>query len=82
MCLLPSQARLETTYDLVIRDGRVIDPASDFDGIRSLGISRGTIQTIDEGPLQGRVVIDARGKIVTAGFIDLHSAQATNPHLA
>ena len=77
MCLLPSQARLETTYDLVIRDGRVIDPASDFDGIRSLGISRGTIQTIDEGPLQGRVVIDARGKIVTAGFIDLHSHAQT-----
>lgn len=74
---LPSEAWPEPTYDLVILGGRVIDPASGFDGIRSVGITAGTISIIDEKPLQGRVVIDAAGKIVTAGFIDLHSHAQT-----
>ena len=60
------------SYDLVILNGRVIDPESRTDAIRNLGISGGTIKAISTRNLDGRVVIDARGLVVSAGFIDLH----------
>src|SRR5580658_3256669 len=60
-------------YDLVIRNGRVMDPESDFDAIRNLGISDGKIQAISVAPLESGTVIDAAGLIVSPGFIDLHS---------
>jgi N-acyl-D-aspartate/D-glutamate deacylase len=59
-------------YDLVILNGRVIDPESRTDAIRHLGISNGTIKTISTSKLAGRTVIDARGLVVSPGFIDLH----------
>ena len=60
------------TYDLVILNGRVIDPESKSDSIRNLGITNGTIKTITTNKLSGRTVIDARGLVVSPGFIDLH----------
>ncbi|MGH9966516.1 MAG: amidohydrolase family protein [Pyrinomonadaceae bacterium] len=59
-------------YDLVILNGRVIDPESQLDALRNLGISGGTIKVITGNQLKGRSVIDARGLIVSPGFIDLH----------
>src|ERR1051326_1421595 len=60
------------SYDLVILNGRVIDPESRTDSIRNLGISNGTIKTISTAKLDGRTVIDARDLVVSPGFIDLH----------
>src|SRR6476469_4438081 len=60
------------SYDLVILNGRVIDPESRMDAIRNLGISNGTIKIISTSKLSGRTVIDARGLVVSPGFIDLH----------
>jgi len=68
--ILPSRA--QTTYDLVILNGRVIDPESRSDAVRNLGISNGTIKAISTNKLTGRTVIDARGLVVSPGFIDLH----------
>ena len=62
----------QRSYDLVILNGRVIDPESKSDSIRNLGISNGTIKTITASKLSGRTVIDARGLVVSPGFIDLH----------
>jgi N-acyl-D-aspartate/D-glutamate deacylase len=59
-------------FDLVILNGRVIDPESRTDAIRNLGISNGTIKAISTNNLAGRSVIDARGLVVSPGFIDLH----------
>ncbi len=61
-------------YDLVISGGHVIDPASDIDGLRDLGITAGRIARIDGhiAPSEGRRVVDARGKYVTPGLIDSH----------
>ena len=59
-------------YDVVILNGRVIDPESKSDSIRNLGISNGTIKAISTNNLQGRAVIDARSLVVSPGFIDLH----------
>jgi len=63
---------VQSSYDLVILNGRVIDPESKTDAIRNLGISNGTIKAISTGKLSGRNVIDARGLVVSPGFIDLH----------
>jgi len=60
-------------YDLVIRNGRVIDPETNLDAIRQLAISNGKIQAISTSPLDGRATIDATGLVVAPGFIDLHS---------
>jgi N-acyl-D-aspartate/D-glutamate deacylase len=59
-------------YDVVITNGRVIDPESGLDATRNIGISDGKIRMISETPLQGTQTIDARGLVVAPGFIDLH----------
>ena len=59
-------------FDLVIINGRVIDPESGLDAARSVGIRGGTIAAIEAGPLRGKTVIDAAGHVVAPGFVDLH----------
>ncbi|MDE0589519.1 amidohydrolase family protein [Halocynthiibacter sp. C4] len=61
------------TYDLVINNGRVIDPETGFDAIAHVGIVDGEIVEIAQSQLEGEEVIDASGLIVAPGFIDLHS---------
>jgi hypothetical protein len=59
-------------YDVVILNGRAMDPESNLDSVRNIGISKGTIQAITTEPLQGNLKIDARELIVSPGFIDIH----------
>ena len=70
LCL--SSALTAQTYDVVIANGRVIDPETKLDAVRSVGIDGGTIQAVSAKPLQGRKIIDAKGLVVAPGFIDLH----------
>jgi hypothetical protein len=63
----------QTPYDIVILNGRVIDPETDFDGISNVGIKVGTIAAITEDDIAGDQTIDATGLIVSPGFIDIHS---------
>ena len=62
------------TYDLVIKGGRVIDPSAGLDGVRDVGIAGGRIMAV-EANLAGEATdtIDARGRIVAPGLIDIHS---------
>lgn len=60
-------------YDLVITDGRVMDPESGLDAVRNVGISGGKIVSISNESLSGKDVIDAKGLVVSPGFIDLHA---------
>ncbi len=60
-------------YDLVVRGGRVMDPESGLDTVRDVGIADGEVRAISEEALQSRDTIDARGLVVTAGFIDMHT---------
>ena len=58
-------------YDVVIRNGRVMDPESGLDAVLSIGVSGDVIRTIGTAPLSGRVDIDATGLVVAPGFIDV-----------
>ena len=57
-------------YDLVINNGRVIDPETGLDDIRSVGVSDGEIAKISKRPLKGETIIDASDMIVAPRFID------------
>jgi N-acyl-D-aspartate/D-glutamate deacylase len=59
-------------FDLVIANGRVMDPESGLDAVRHVGVRAGSIAAISETPLEGTRVIDASGHVVAPGFIDLH----------
>lgn len=65
-------------YDIVISGGRVIDPETNLDTIRYVGIVGQRIAQISKVPLKGKVMIDARGLVVAPGFIDLHVHGRTN----
>ena len=69
--LLPTLAAQQ--YEIVLQGGRGIDPKSNLDAVRNVGISGSTVATITREAITGRTVIDARGLIVAPGFIDLHS---------
>ena len=63
-------------YDLVIANGRVLDPATNLDAVRNIGIRGGKIAAVSTSPLApstARATIDAKGLVVSPGFIDLHS---------
>ena len=62
----------EAPFDLVVANGRVMDPESGLDGVRHIGIRGGTIAVMSEAPLTAARVIDAAGHVVAPGFIDLH----------
>ena len=59
-------------YDVVIRNGRVMDPETRHDAIANVGIMDGTIAVITEDGITGQETIDATGHVVAPGFIDLH----------
>ena len=62
------------TYDLVIKGGHVIDPSLRINEVRDVAISGGRIAAV-EANIAGDATetIDARGKYVTPGLIDIHT---------
>ncbi len=60
-------------FDLVVANGRVIDPETRLDAIRHVGITGGRIAAVSRTPLRGPAVVDAAGLVVAPGFIDLHA---------
>jgi dihydroorotase len=61
-------------YDVLIKGGRVIDPAQGLDGRMDIAVSGDKIALVAEEipAMECRKIIDAAGKIVTPGLIDLH----------
>jgi N-acyl-D-aspartate/D-glutamate deacylase len=54
-----------------------MDPETNFDGIANIGIRRGKITHISTERLKANRIIDARGLVVSPGFIDIHSHTPT-----
>lgn len=61
---------------MIIKGGRVIDPLSKTDEILDIRIEKGTIieieKDIDERKFPGEEIIDARGKVLVPGLVDVH----------
>lgn len=74
--LLPSILAAQT-YDIVLQSGRVMDPESGLDAVRSVGINGNKIAAVSESTLRGRVEVDARKLVIAPGFIDLHQHSQT-----
>lgn len=64
-----------TRFDLVLKGGRVIDPAAGIDGLRDVGITGGRIAAVAQDllPSSAKEVVDCRGKLVLPGLIDTHA---------
>lgn len=63
-------------YDVIIRDGLWFDGTGAAPQTRTLGIRGGVVATVSDGPLDETGcpdVIDAAGKWVMPGFIDVHT---------
>ena len=73
---LPAMA---AEYDLVIKNGRVMDPESNYDRVANVGIKDGKIAVITTDKISGKESIDAKGHVVAPGFIDLHSHVVSVP---
>src|SRR6266581_7646547 len=61
-------------FDLLIKGGDVLDPSQSLRGKRDIGIRYGVIEAIEADIPAERAlrVLDAAGKLVTPGLIDLH----------
>lgn len=65
------------TYELLIKGGRVIDPSIGLDAIRDVAIAGGRIVAVEPNIAESALdTIDARGKIVAPGLIDIHTHAA------
>jgi hypothetical protein len=62
----------QNDFDIVILNGRVIDPESDLDAIRNIGIRDGSVRLITTKEIKGQTAIDAKDLVVAPGFIDMH----------
>lgn len=60
-------------YDYVIKNGTIIDPKNRRSTVASIGISDGRISNITREEMEGINVINAEGKIVCPGIIDIHT---------
>ncbi|MCL1066380.1 amidohydrolase family protein [Shewanella olleyana] len=70
--MLVSTTSIAQDYDLVIKNGRVMDPETNFDAVANVGINGNKIMLITDETIKGKEVIDAKGLVVAPGFIDTH----------
>ena len=75
--LARGSAAFAADYDLTIKGGRVIDPSLHLNAIRDVAIAGGRIAAVDSNIEVGTgEVIDATGKLVTPGLLDVHAHYA------
>jgi dihydroorotase len=58
--------------DLVLRNGRIVDPSQGLDKVTDIAFAGGRVAAIGDG-LSGAETRDVRDKIVSPGLIDLHT---------
>lgn len=68
----------QAPFDVVLSGGRVMDPETNLDAVRHIGIRDERIVEISSEPLIGNLVVDVSGLVVAPGFIDPHAHGQTN----
>lgn len=69
-------------FDIIIKNGKIINPQLKIISYENIGISNGKIAAITNSELLGNHVIDAKGLIVSPGFIDVHGHVDGNEYCA
>jgi len=69
LAVVPAQAK---DYDVVILNGRVMDPETKYDKVANVGLKGDRIAVITQKKITGKETIDAKGLVVAPGFIDGH----------
>lgn len=64
---------MRTSYDLVIRGGEIADGLGKPTYEADVAVQHGRIAAVGRVAGSGREEIDARGKLVTPGFVDIHT---------
>lgn len=64
---------MNSTFDTILKGGRVIDPASGRDAVTDVAIQQGRIAHVGDVAGSARDTIDCRGKLVLPGLIDTHA---------
>ncbi len=74
LCAALAGGAAEPPYDLVIRGGRLIDPRNGIDAPMDVAISGDKVVKVAAGiaTAEAKQVLDATGKIVTPGLVDMH----------
>src|SRR4029079_9501686 len=69
------RASSAATYDLIVKGGRVIDPSRRFDAIADVAISNACTAAVQRSIAASSAadVLDAGGRLVTPGLIDIHT---------
>ena len=70
---------MSSTYDLVITGGRVLDPESQLDAPRNVGVRDEKIAAVTGEAITGDQTVDAGGHVVCPGFIDGHVHVVDSP---
>ena len=75
---LPTVSLADGPLDLVLAGGRVIDPETELDAVRHVGVRGKVIVAVSEAPLdshlaEGGQLLDVSGLVVAPGFIDMHA---------
>ncbi len=72
-------------HDLIIRGGKVVDGSGSAGRVADVVVDNGIVTAVENGAARGRREVDARGLLVTPGFVDVHThydGQATwDPYL-
>jgi len=73
--VLPQAGAAAPVFDLVIRGGEMLDPSVSLRGVMDVGIRHGAIAAlgVDLPAATGTPVIDAHGRLVVPGLVDLHA---------
>src|SRR6185295_3413929 len=62
-------------YDVLLRGGHVIDPASNINGVMDVAVRDGKIAAVQKDilPATAKATVDVRGRLVLPGMIDTHA---------
>ena len=65
---------VETRYDLVLKNGNLIDPGQNINAKMDIGFKNGEVISVEDriDPVLASSVVDIAGKVITPGLIDIH----------